>query len=103
MIMLWTNHLDTDEDKDRFRKIVSGSKTVLDRLKDIIEERESVINSIETGVEIYTKPGWDALLAHYNGEKASLSFVKKLINLDQQKEIFNDQRIATGRQHPGAR
>ena len=79
---------------------VSASKSILDRLKDIIDERFKVIDSIETGVDIYSKPGWDAILAHYNGEKAALKFVHKLIDLDQQKETFNDRRF-TGGQRPG--
>jgi hypothetical protein len=96
MYSIWTQHLDEEASKDRFRQSISAAKSILDRLKNIIEEREGVINSIETGVEIYTKPGWDALLAHYNGEKASLKFIKKLIDLDQQKEVFNDRRITAG-------
>ena len=100
MYSIWTQHLDEEATKDRFRMSVSASKSILDRLKDIIDERFKVIESIETGVDIYTKPGWDAILAHYNGEKAALKFVHKLIDLDQQKETFNDRRF-TGGQRPG--
>lgn len=102
MYSIWTQHLDEEASKDRFRMSVSASKTILDRLKDIISERENVINSIETGVDIYSKPGWDAILAHYNGEKAALKFVKKLIDLDQQKETFNDRRFTGIPGQPGA-
>ncbi len=84
MYSVWTQHLDEEATKDR--------------LKDIISERENVINSIETGVDIYSKPGWDAILAHYNGEKAALKFIKKLIDLDQQKEYFNDRTKSAGGQ-----
>lgn len=101
MYSIWTQHLDEEATKDRFRNSVSASKHILDRLKDIIAERETAINSIETGVEIFSKPGWDALLAHYNGEKAALKFVKKIIDLDQQKETFNDRRFI-GSPGPGA-
>jgi superfamily I DNA and/or RNA helicase len=102
MYTIWTSHLDEEATKDRFRMSVSAAKTILDRLKDIISEREQVINSIETGVEIYSKPGWDALLAHYNGEKAALKFIKKLIDLDQQKETFNDRRYTAPARPDGA-
>jgi hypothetical protein len=102
MYTIWTSHLDTEEEKDRLRRTISSSKTTLDRLKDIIDERFKAIDSIETGVEIYSKPGWDALLAHYNGEKASLRFIKKLIDLDQQKETFNDRRYTAPEGQPGA-
>lgn len=95
MKTLWTQHLDTEEDKERFRKIVRSSKTTLDRLKEILDEKLKVLNSIETGVDIYTKPGWEALLVHYNSEKGIINWVKELINLDQ--EVRND-REHSGRQ-----
>lgn len=96
MIAAWTSHLDTEEEKERFRRQVSSAKAVLDRVLTIIGERERVINQIEVGVEIYSKPGWDALLAHYNGEKYVLGWIRKLIDLDQQKEYFNDRRPVEG-------
>jgi hypothetical protein len=86
MITQWYSHLKDEDEIKRFKLTISNSKTAFDRLKDLIEDREKAINSIETGVEIYTKAGWDALLAHYNGEKASLKYVKRLIDLDQQRE-----------------
>lgn len=87
MISRWTSHLDTEEDREKFKRIIISSKTAFDRLKQIIEEQESMINSIELGVDIYTKPGWEAIQAHYNGEKAALKSIKTLIDLDQQKGI----------------
>ena len=88
MKIQWTSHLDNEEEKERFRSHIQGSKDILDRLKDLIADREKAINTIETGVEIYRQPGWDALLAHYNGEKASLKYIKNLITLDQKE--YND-------------
>lgn len=93
MKTVWTQHLDTEEDKNRFRSSVRSSKDVLDRLKEILDGRVKAINSIETGVDIYTKPGWEALLVHYNSEKGCLKWIQDLINLDQ--EGTND------RQHSG--
>ncbi len=86
MITVWHSHLKDPGEIERFKQVINNSKTAFDRLKDLIEDREKAINSIETGVDIYTKAGWDALLAHYNGEKASLKYVKRLIDLDQQRE-----------------
>lgn len=94
MKTVWTQHLNTDSEKDRFRTTVKASKQVLDRLKEILDGRVKAINSIETGVDIYTKPGWEALLVHYNSEKGVLKWVQELINLDQEGTT-ND------RQHTG--
>lgn len=89
MKTIWTSHLKDPGEIDRFKQVIKNSKSALDRQKEIIESRINVINSIEMGVDIYTKPGWDALQAHYNGEKAALTWIKKLIDLDQ--EDLNDR------------
>lgn len=84
MKTLWTQHLKTEDERKNFKQTVLNSRSTLERLNEIIDARLRTINSIETGVDIYTKPGWDALLAHYNGEKATLTWVKNLTNLDQE-------------------
>lgn len=84
MKTLWTQHLKTEDERKNFKQTVLNSRSTLERLNEIIDARLRTINSIETGVDIYTKPGWDALLAHYNGEKATLTWVKTLTNLDQE-------------------
>lgn len=85
MKIQWTSHLKTDDEKERFERQILSSSAVLERLMELLEDREKAINSIETGVEKYTQPGWDAIQAHYNGEKASLKYIKNLINLDKQE------------------
>jgi hypothetical protein len=90
MKSVWTSHIKSENAADqavqieRFKQVVKNSKSTLDRQSQIIDDRLNVINSIETGVDIYTKPGWAAIQAHYNGEKAALHWIKKLINLDQE-------------------
>ena len=86
MKTIWTSHLKDQTEIDRFKQVVKSSKGTLDRQLQIIDSRIKAINSIEMGVDIYTKPGWDALQAHYNGEKAALTWVKRLIDLDQEEE-----------------
>lgn len=84
MKTIWTSHLKDQPEVDRFKQVVKNSKSTLDRQTQIIDSRINAINSIEMGVDIYTKPGWDALQAHYNGEKAALTWVKRLIDLNQE-------------------
>ena len=94
MKTIWTANLETEDEKERFKRSLLSSKVVLERLTEVIEMQLSSLNSLETGADIYTKPGWDALLAYYNGQKAILNWVKNLINLD--KEITNDRRQSVG-------
>lgn len=89
MKIQWTSHLKTDEEKDRFQKSILAAKPVLQRLETLLNERQKAIDTIETGVEKYFQPGWSAVQAHYNGERASIKYIKNLINLDQ-KETKNE-------------
>ena len=86
MKSVWTSNLKDQQEIDRAKQSIRSSKFALDRQSEIIDSRLRAIESIEMGVDIYTKPGWDALQAHYNGEKAALHWIKKLINLDQEEQ-----------------
>jgi len=83
MKTIWTSNLTDQEDKERFERLVRSSKPVLNRLDEVLNERMKAIEQIQTGVEIYKQPGWDALLAYYNGSKATIKLLKNIINLDQ--------------------
>jgi len=86
MKSVWTSNLKDQQEIDRAKQSIRSSKFALDRQSEIIDSRLKSIDSIEMGGDIYTKPGWDALQAHYNGEKAALHWIKKLINLDQEEQ-----------------
>ena len=90
----WTQHLDTEEDKNRFRSSVRSSKDVLDRQKAIVQSLIEEIDSVELNPSIYDKSSWSALQAHYNGEKRAYKKILTLIDLDQEGTT-ND------RQHTG--
>lgn len=83
MISAWTKHLKTEEEKDRFRNSVQGSKIVLERLQELLEEVEGEMDSVERNIKIYDIPGWDYRIAHLNGFKDCLNKVSKIITLDQ--------------------
>lgn len=91
MKIQWTSHLKDEDEKKRFESRVQASRPVLERLSELIDERERAINTIETGVEVYKQPGWEGAFAHYNGERASLKYIKNLINLDQQIVLLTDK------------
>lgn len=88
MISQWTTHLKDPQDKERFEASVQSSRHVFERLTEMLDDRLAAIEQIQTGVDIYKQPGWDALQAYYNGSKATIKLVKNLINLDQ-KELYN--------------
>jgi hypothetical protein len=83
MITQWTKNLRTEEDKKRFESTLQGSKIILDRLQQLLEEEEKDIDYSETNLGTYETPNWAAKQAHKNGQRAMLQKIKSLINLDQ--------------------
>jgi tRNA threonylcarbamoyladenosine modification (KEOPS) complex Cgi121 subunit len=84
MYTVWTQHLENEDQKKNFQAQIRSASAVLDKQTEIINSRLKAIESIQTGIEIYKQPGWEGLLAHYNGEMASLKWVRTLIDLDKQ-------------------
>ena len=83
MISAWTKHLKSEEEKEKFKNSVLGSKVVLERLQNILKEIETEQDQIERSPKLYDMPNWDYRQAHLNGFKDCLLKVKFLINLDQ--------------------
>lgn len=93
MITKWTQHLETEDEKEAFRQEVLSAKRVLERLSDILQEDIEGINNVEMSTKIYDLPNWDFRQAHANGLKQGLNKVLILTNLDQQinKDMTNDR------------
>jgi hypothetical protein len=79
----WTSNLKSDDEIKRFKSSLEGSRTILERLTQIIEETEASLQSDEFNVRSYDNPSWAYKQAFYNGAKAQLKLIKKLINPDQ--------------------
>lgn len=82
MISAWTKHL-KDEEKQRFKNSILGSKEVLDRLSQLIDELKQEADTIELDPKIYGLPNWDYRQADLNGYKRALKTITKIITLDQ--------------------
>lgn len=90
MISKWTQHLANPKDKIAFENEIHGAKRVLDRLKAIIEEKETSMNVQDMSLTSYDNPSWSHKQAHNNGFRQCLASYKNLINLDQKET--NDPR-----------
>lgn len=94
MYTKWTSHLTDPDDKARFQNSVLGSKPVLKRLTQLIDEDVSKLEKVETNVAAFDLPNWEYRQAFYNGSKAAYNALKKLIDLDQQKqETLNERHV----------
>ncbi len=83
MIPNWTNHLKDPEEKKRFRSYIMNSRGVLERLGELMKQKETELNQVETSPTTYDSPSWAALQAHRNGYRECLNYITKLITLDQ--------------------
>lgn len=92
MFSRWSQHLKTDFEKEQFRSEVQGSKVVLQRQAQILQELEQEIDRVETNPKTYEIPNWDYRQAHNNGFRQCLNIIQKLIDLDQ-KEPNDRQSI----------
>lgn len=84
MIIQWTNHLKTQEEKEAFANLLQGSKQVLDRLSQILKQEEGEITRTELSVEAYDNPNWSHKQAFKNGQRSVYRKLQHLMNLDQQ-------------------
>jgi len=80
----WTQHLQTPEERKKFKESVQNSKFVLDRLKEIcyniIEESE------KTSHADYSKPSWPYYQADRLGYVRALKEIISLLQLDPEEK-----------------
>lgn len=86
MYIKWTSHLQDQEDKKSFEQNIRGARSVLERLKDILDEEEKGLDRSEMDIRTFDLPNWANRQAYKNGYRSALSNLKKLVDLDQQKD-----------------
>lgn len=76
---VWTKHLKTPEEREKFLKTLRNSQFILSRLKALIEERLEEKQSLEVNDKTYEIPSWSHKQAHINGAKEELRKTIKLL------------------------
>jgi hypothetical protein len=87
MFDVWTANLQTDEEKERFQNSLKGSKVVLDRLDQILTNKEMDLDRSTKSIKQYQTPNWGFETAHKNGYASALTQIRDLINLDHQRPL----------------
>lgn len=95
MLTIWTQNLKTQEEKEIFANQVLAARPVLERLSQLLDEKETQLERSERSLKAYDRPNWAFEQAHKNGYLSSLQNVRDLLNLDQQRE--NNGPIKTNR------
>lgn len=83
MISAWTKHIKDPVEQERFKNSILGSKVVLDRLQELINQVEDDVDTLELTTKVYDLPNWDYRQADLNGFRRALKTISKIINLDQ--------------------
>jgi len=86
MLTIWTKNLKTPAEQDNF------NNQVLERLRDLLDEKTSELEATELTLKAYDNPNWAYQQAHKNGYKGAMKYLKDLINLDQQKANYEPTR-----------
>ncbi len=86
MNQIWTAHLQTPEEKQRFINQLRGSSEVFERLNSLIDMKQKELGAAERNISVYENPNWAYLQAHRNGYASASTVIKNLLNLDQQKQ-----------------
>lgn len=76
----WTKHIKDPEKKEAFEASIRASTTALSRLKEILEEEETNLNIVETSINDFDVPNWEARQAFRNGMRLQIRRTKELLN-----------------------
>jgi len=90
MYTKWTSHCKTEQEKAQFEADVRRAKVVLDRLKQMIEQQEELLTNQELSSAIFASPAWPYHQASLVGARSALKDLKRLIDLDKQKDTTNE-------------
>lgn len=82
MYSIWTSNLKEEKDKELFRSKVTYSKTVLQRLDQIIEEQAKELTDSSTSLKSFDNPNWALKQAYIQGYIARGKSLRKLMDLD---------------------
>lgn len=77
MISAWYRHLKTEEEQQQFKNEVLGSKRILKRVQELMEQEKPQASSYDT-------PNWELRQADMIGYNRCLTLLSKLTNLDQE-------------------
>lgn len=95
MLTDWTRNLTSDEHKQSFERQLIGSREVLDRLAELIDERQESMDVSERGLKQFENPNWAYRQAFNNGLRSAFTIVKTLIEPPKDhKEKTTNERFA---------
>lgn len=78
--LVWTKHLKSDEQKQTFEQSIRASTTIVNRLREILDEEERALDAQTIGVKEFDNPSWAYKQAYRLGEKNRISKLRELLD-----------------------
>lgn len=80
--MLWTTDvINNPDEKDSFESYIKNNQRLLDRLKEIISQKQMTLMAKEFNINSYETPSWPCVQAHINGRMEAFEEIKQLTDL----------------------
>lgn len=81
MYSIWTKHLETQEEKDRFIAHIESAQPVLEVLSSLLSEKMGELDRSFLSLKQYQNPNWMAETAHKNGMASAYNAVRELVTI----------------------
>jgi hypothetical protein len=78
--VVWTKHLKSDEHKQTFEQTLRASTTIVQRLREILEDDERSLDAASATIKDFEDPSWSHKQAFRLGEKARIRKLKELLD-----------------------
>lgn len=84
MHTIWTKNLEDSLQRQQFATSYEGSKLVLDKLGELLDEKIAEIDRSNLTLKQYQSPNWAYETAHKNGMASAYQAVKDLVTIKDQ-------------------
>lgn len=85
MWIKWTSNLQTEDEINSFRNQVYAAKPVLERVRQLLDEKEAAIDRSEINPSTYENPSWSHMQAYKNGIRAACSDLRLLLTIEDER------------------
>lgn len=86
MWIKWTANLKTESEINAFRDRVFSARPVLDRIVQLLDEKEAAIDRSEIAVAEYDNPNWSHKQAFKNGIRSACADLRLLLTIEDKNE-----------------
>lgn len=83
---IWLDHLKTEDERQKFRELLLANlnDAVFTKLKKILNDKLIALEDKEINEDSYKDKDWSHLMAHRNGQKATLIEIINLLTTKAQ-------------------